>query len=106
VRWLRVVELILICICSLETSAHAAPLDVKQWSGRVVYLDFWASWCAPCRRSFPWMQKMPRAYESQGFTIIAINVDQSHADASHTWDFCRSMSKGTSSSCGNCWPNN
>jgi thiol-disulfide isomerase/thioredoxin len=80
-RRMRIVELILICICSLGTSALAAPLDVKQWSGRVVYLDFWASWCAPCRQSFPWMQKMQGAYESQGFTVVAINVDQSHADA-------------------------
>ena len=74
-------ELILICICSLGTSSHAASLDMQQWNGRVVYLDFWASWCAPCRQSFPWMQKMKKAYESQGLTIVAINVDQSRADA-------------------------
>jgi cytochrome c biogenesis protein CcmG, thiol:disulfide interchange protein DsbE len=76
-----IVELILICICTLATSAAAAPLDVKQWSGRVVYPDFWASWCAPCRQSFPWMQQMKRTYEAQGLTIISINVDQSRADA-------------------------
>jgi thiol-disulfide isomerase/thioredoxin len=81
VRRVRMAELILICICSLGTSVHAASLDVKQWNGRVVYLDFWASWCAPCRQSFPWMQRMQRAYESQGLTIIAIDVDQSRADA-------------------------
>lgn len=81
VRRVRIAELIVICICSLGTSAHSAPLDLKQWNGRVVYLDFWASWCAPCRLSFPWMQKMQQAYESQGLTIIAINVDQSQADA-------------------------
>jgi len=77
----RIVELILICICTLTTCAEAAPLDVRQWSGRVVYLDFWASWCAPCRQSFPWMQKMGRTYEAQGLTIVSINVDQSRADA-------------------------
>ena len=46
-----------------------------------MYLDFWASWCAPCRQSFPWMQKMKMTYESQGLTILAINVDQTRADA-------------------------
>lgn len=76
-----IVESILICICSFVSCAHAAPLDMQQWSGRVVYLDFWASWCAPCRQSFPWMQKMQRTYESRGLTIIAIDVDQSRADA-------------------------
>ena len=80
-RRMRIAELILICICSLGTSVHSAPLDVKEWTGRVVYLDFWASWCAPCRQSFPWMQRMQRTYESQGLTIIAIDVDRSHADA-------------------------
>ena len=79
-RW-RAVELILICICSLVTSSQAAPLDMKQWNGRVVYLDFWASWCGPCRQSFPWMQKMKQAYESQGLTIVAVDLDQSRADA-------------------------
>lgn len=81
VRRARIVGLIVICICSLGTSSHAAPLDMTQWNGRVVYLDFWASWCAPCRQSFPWMQKMKKAYESQGLTIVAINVDQNRADA-------------------------
>jgi thiol-disulfide isomerase/thioredoxin len=81
VRRARIVELILICICTLGTSSQAAPLDLHQWNGRVVYVDFWASWCAPCRQSFPWMQKMEKAYDSQGLTIIAINVDQSRADA-------------------------
>ena len=80
-RRLLALEVILICICSLATPSHAAQLDMQQWNGRVVYLDFWASWCAPCRQSFPWMQKMQKAYESRGLTIVAINVDQNRADA-------------------------
>lgn len=52
-------------------------VDIKQ--GEIVYVDFWASWCAPCRKSFPWMNQMQAAYEAKGFKIIAVNVDQERA---------------------------
>ena len=45
-------------------------------SGDVVYVDFWASWCAPCRKSFPWMNEMLSKYQSQGFKVLAVNVDK------------------------------
>jgi len=43
---------------------------------KVVWVDFWASWCAPCRRSFPWMNEMHRKYASEGLEIIGVNVDK------------------------------
>jgi cytochrome c biogenesis protein CcmG/thiol:disulfide interchange protein DsbE len=49
--------------------------------GRVVYVDFWASWCGPCRRSFPWMNEMQDRYRDRGFTVVAVNVDKKRADA-------------------------
>lgn len=49
--------------------------------GRVVYLDFWASWCTPCRKSFPWMNEMQHQYGERGLSIIAINLDQNRDDA-------------------------
>jgi cytochrome c biogenesis protein CcmG, thiol:disulfide interchange protein DsbE len=75
--------LLLACACLLLMGAAAAlpPIDLEGLRGRVVYLDFWASWCAPCRQSFPWMQAMKDAYEGQGLTVVAINLDQSHEDA-------------------------
>ena len=64
------------------TAAYAdPPLDLDGFRGRVVYLDFWASWCAPCRQAFPWMQAMKDAYEHQGLAVVAINLDRNRDDA-------------------------
>lgn len=42
---------------------------------QVVLLDFWASWCGPCRQSFPWMNKMQARYGEAGLKVVAINLD-------------------------------
>jgi cytochrome c biogenesis protein CcmG/thiol:disulfide interchange protein DsbE len=61
------------------SSAQAVRLaDLK---GRVVYVDFWASWCAPCKQSFPWMNDMQAKYGPKGLTIVGINVDKKREDA-------------------------
>lgn len=73
---------LLAVVASLANSAPAdLTLDLKALSGHVVYLDFWASWCAPCRHSFPWMNNMQREFGQDGLVIVAVNVDHSHADA-------------------------
>jgi len=51
-------------------------INLKSLQGQVVYVDFWASWCSPCRKSFPWMNAMENKYKDMGFTIIAINLDK------------------------------
>jgi thiol-disulfide isomerase/thioredoxin len=51
-------------------------LDLSQYEGKqAIYIDFWASWCGPCRKSFPWLNKMNALYGEQGLKIIAVNVD-------------------------------
>ena len=54
-------------------------LDMEK--GRVILVDFWASWCGPCRESFPWMTSMQAKYKDQGLKVIAINLDQEKGQA-------------------------
>jgi len=49
--------------------------------GKIVYVDFWASWCIPCRESFPWMSEMQRKYADRGLVVIAVNLDAKRTDA-------------------------
>jgi thiol-disulfide isomerase/thioredoxin len=56
-------------------------IRLSNYKGKVVYLDFWASWCEPCKRSFPWMNELQTLYGEDGFEIIAVNLDTSRKDA-------------------------
>ena len=58
-----------------------APPDLASYRGKVVYVDFWASWCVPCRQSFPWMNAMHKQFAKDGLVVIAVNMDQKRADA-------------------------
>ncbi|QUM81545.1 TlpA family protein disulfide reductase [Moritella sp. 5] len=51
-------------------------VNLEDYRGKVVLVDFWASWCTPCIRSFPWMEEMVEKYGEKGFVVIAINMDQ------------------------------
>jgi thiol-disulfide isomerase/thioredoxin len=56
-------------------------VQLAQFKGKLVYIDFWASWCGPCRQSFPWMNEMQSRYGNQGLQIVGINVDARSDDA-------------------------
>ena len=60
---------------STINSRAALEKALAEHKGNVVYLDFWASWCGPCRKSFPWMNKIAASYKQQGFSVISVNLD-------------------------------
>lgn len=78
---MRYLRIYLICLLGLSVAQADAPLDLTGLRGRVVYLDFWASWCGPCQQSFPWMQTMQRTYADQGLVVVAVNLDANRAEA-------------------------
>ena len=51
--------------------------------GKAVLVDFWASWCGPCRHSFPWMNDLQKRYGDKGLAIVAVNLDKDRELASH-----------------------
>lgn len=59
---------------SLE--AYSLEGEVPEIEGKVTLIDFWASWCAPCKAAFPEMEKLYQSFKDKGFQIIAISVDQ------------------------------
>ncbi|RPH66998.1 MAG: TlpA family protein disulfide reductase [Burkholderiales bacterium] len=59
----------------LNLPGSAGPVKLADYRGKLVYVDFWASWCKPCLQSFPWMNEMQERYGARGFQIIGVNVD-------------------------------
>ncbi|MCM0613373.1 TlpA family protein disulfide reductase [Marinobacter sediminum] len=60
----------------LNLPTRNGQISLSDMRGKVVLLDFWASWCGPCRQSFPWMNDMQAKYRNQGFEVVAVNLDQ------------------------------
>ena len=57
------------------------PLRTEDLEGKVVLLDFWASWCIPCRKSFPEVDRLSRDFVSKGLTVVAVSVDEQRKNA-------------------------
>ena len=85
---------VLMCVCGgvqgEESNRKAPEIDLSGTQGKyklseskakLVYLDFWASWCGPCKQSFPWMNSMQEKYAAKGLEVVAVNLDANSADA-------------------------
>lgn len=64
-----------------DLPGRLAAVKLSDYKGKTVYLDFWASWCGPCKQSFPWMNDMQSRYSAKGLRVVGINVDQKTDEA-------------------------
>lgn len=62
-------------------SENVKTIDFSQYKGLVVYIDFWASWCTPCAKAFPELNKIYDELQPYGFEIIGISTDENQSDA-------------------------
>jgi len=56
--------------------ADGKPTPISGWTGKSLLLNFWATWCAPCRREIPLLETLRTAWRAQGFEVIGIAVDR------------------------------
>lgn len=84
--------LLAICLTLLAAAALAAPsgepapafslpargggeISLEEWKGQVVLVNFWATWCGPCRKEMPLLEQIYQRYKGLGFTLLAVNVE-------------------------------
>jgi peroxiredoxin len=60
------------------------PVKLSAFRGKVVLVDFWASWCGPCRDSLPVLDRLSRTYQDKGLVVLGVNIDES-ADAAQAF---------------------
>lgn len=92
-RFWKMGGLLMGCLLSYLTAGSVAATELselpgspvssmQQLKGQVVLVDFWASWCAPCRKSFPWLNTIQQRYGSEGLLVLAVNEDSERNEAS------------------------
>lgn len=67
--------------CTLSLMANNETAALSQYKGKVIYVDFWASWCGPCAKSFPFLNEMHKQFKEQGLQIVGVNLDENISDA-------------------------
>lgn len=67
--------------CRLSTIDSPHAIDLSKFKGKVLYVDFWASWCGPCAKSFPFMNQLQEEFSGKGLAMIGVNLDENPEDA-------------------------
>jgi thiol-disulfide isomerase/thioredoxin len=61
--------------------ADGTPVSLAAYEGKVLLVDFWASWCVPCKTSFPALDAIFREYKARGLEVLAVNLDEERRQA-------------------------
>jgi len=64
---------------------HGASVDLASFKGKVVLVNFWATYCEPCRTEIPWLIEFQRKYAGSGFTVLGIGMDDEGARVVQPW---------------------
>lgn len=67
--------------CDLTAFGGSQAIDLGQFRGKVLYVDFWASWCSSCAKSFPFLNAMDKEFREQGLQIVGVNLDDDPGSA-------------------------
>lgn len=67
--------------CNLTDWSSGKPIELNSLSGKVVYIDFWASWCTSCVASFPFLNQLKHDFSERGLVVLGINLDEQQTDA-------------------------
>ena len=67
--------------CNLEVLNNKQTIDLNSFKGQVIYVDFWASWCGPCAKSFPFMNALNKDLKKLGLLVIGVNMDENVDEA-------------------------
>ena len=67
--------------CNVSALGGGQTLELNQYKDKVIYVDFWASWCGPCAKSFPFLNEIHKQLNDKGLQIVGVNLDENMDDA-------------------------